>query len=194
MVRWVKLVAFMAIVTIGGNIGSGKTTIVPRLVLALGYDDIYMGKIFRDLADERGMTLEAFYQSLASDPEVERAVDAKQIAIMKERDNIIIQGRISFFFAKQIVKQVINIFIGVDPKVGAQRKLKEGIHPGKTLEEILALNLAREEAERQHYLALYGINNHLDPSIFDIACDTTNLSVEEASEILLQKIREKLQS
>lgn len=182
----------MAIITVGGNIGSGKTTIMPRVAQALGYKEIHIGKIFRDMADELDMTLEAFYQSLEQDSALERAIDAKQVAIMKERDNIIIQGRISFFFAKQSGKKAINVFLGVDPKVGAQRKLDEGIHPGKTLGEVLALNLAREEAERQHYLALYGISNHLEPSIFDIVCDTTNLSIEEASEFLLSEIKKLL--
>ena len=43
----------MAIITIGGNPGSGKTTLAVKLAAFLGYEELYVGGIFRELAAER---------------------------------------------------------------------------------------------------------------------------------------------
>ena len=51
----------MAIITIGGNVGAGKTTLASKLAEALGYEDLSMGGLFREIAAERGMTIEEFY-------------------------------------------------------------------------------------------------------------------------------------
>ena len=59
----------------------------------------------------------------------------------------------------------------------------------KTVEEVLALNIERETNEREHYLSLYGIKNHLDPAIFDITCDTTFLSPDEVLQFLIEKLK-----
>ena len=106
----------MAIITFGGYIGSGKSTVAPLVAQALGYENLYVGGIFREIAKERGMSLEKFYASLASDPELERSVDARQIDLM-HRSNLVVQGRMAYFFAKQSGQPAINIFLAVDSGV-----------------------------------------------------------------------------
>lgn len=179
----------MAIITISGNIGAGKSTIAPILAKKLGYEELYVGGLFREMAKKKGLTIEEFYAHLDENPELEKSVDSKQVKLMRQKDNVIVQGRIAYFFATQTHKSTTSIFLAVNPRIGAKRKIDEGLYPGKTIEEVISLNLAREEDEREHYRSLYGIADHLNPEQFDIVCDTTNLTPKQVLEFLQSKLQ-----
>lgn len=179
------------IITIGGNMGAGKSTVAPLLADALQYKHVYMGGIFRMMAQQKMLTIEAFYKELEKNPDLERSVDAEQIELMKENDDIIVQGRNSFFFAKQSGKAYINIFFAVDPTIGAQRKIDEGIYPKKTAEEVIAIHQHREAEERKHYKSLYDIEDHLDPKNYSFIIDTSHITANETLQQILEKIKHK---
>lgn len=170
----------MAIITFGGDLGSGKTTIAERLAKDLGFGQLYVGQIFRDMALEAGLPLEVFYDRLRNDPELERSVDERQAKLMREKDNQVVQGRVAFHFAKQSPFRVVNVFLGVCPEVGAERMKSRPAYGGKTLEEIAAITARRVGLERERYRALYGIENHLDPKHYDLVLDTSSLTENEA--------------
>ncbi|HVO28609.1 MAG TPA: hypothetical protein VMT81_01350, partial [Candidatus Paceibacterota bacterium] len=109
--------------------------------------------------------------------------------LMRDRDDLIVQGRIAWFFAGQSGKPSFNLLLTVDPKVGAERKTKEGGYPGKTADEALALNRRRENEELAHYRALYGIENFLDPAHYTFALDTTNLTEDEVMKKVLDAVK-----
>lgn len=180
------------IITIGGHIGAGKTTVAHLIAQALGYLHVYMGGIFRAMAQERNLPIEKFYKMLEKNPELELEVDAEQVSLMKEHDKIIVQGRNSFFFAKKSGKPSINLFFAVDPVIGAERKMKEGVYPGKTLEEVMAIHRDREADEQKHYRTLYEINDFLDRKHYDLFFDTSHLSIEEVVESVLHKLRTRM--
>lgn len=81
----------MAIITFGGDLGSGKTTLAKRVAEALNYQELYVGGIFREMAAEKGMSIEEFYAQMSEEPELEKAVDVRQEKLMKERDNVVVQ-------------------------------------------------------------------------------------------------------
>jgi predicted cytidylate kinase len=180
------------IITIGGNIGAGKSTIAPLIAQALGYEHFYMGGIFRAMAKDKGVSIEEFYRKLEKDPDLERSVDEEQIALMKENGHVVIQGRTSFFFAKRSGKPSINIFFAVDPVIGAERKIKEGIYPGRTVEEVMAIHRHREADERKHYLNLYEIVDFLDRKHYNLIIDTSHMSIEEVTDEVLGQLRKRM--
>src|SRR5205823_2122958 len=149
------------IITIGGNLGAGKTTLASRLAKALGYEELYMGGLMREAAAERGMTIEEFYAGLKRDPELERSIDDRQIKLMRERDNLVVQGRVSWFFAKQSSHHVFNIFLAVSPEIGAKRTAEREENVGRTLDDLRTANIARAKDELERYRLLYGIENFL---------------------------------
>ncbi len=179
----------MAIITFGGDIGSGKSTVAPMVAKALGYESLYVGGIFRDMAQERGVSLEEFYASLAADPMLEKSVDERQVEFMK-KGNGVVQGRIAWFLVARAGQPAVNILLTVDPHVGAARKIAEGQYPCKTVDEVMAIHAARVADERAHYRALYGIEDHLDPRRFNFVCDTTDRTPEEVAAFLMKKIKE----
>ncbi len=178
----------MAIITIGGNIGAGKTVLAGRLSKALGYEELYIGGIFRELAAQQGLSIEKFYEALRDNPALEREIDARQNKLMMEKSNLIVQGRIAWYFAKMSPFPSINIFLSVDPRIGAERKIKEGRYPNNSMEEVLLLDHTREDHERVHYKDLYGIEDHLNPNQYDIVIDTSRMTQMEVFENISKKL------
>ena len=72
------------IITIGGNVGAGKTTLANNLANTLHYEQLYVGNILREMAAEKNLTIEQFYAQLKEDPAVEQAVDQRQATMMRE--------------------------------------------------------------------------------------------------------------
>jgi len=177
------------IITIGGNLGAGKTTLSGRLVKALNYEELYIGGIMREMAAEQHMTIEKFYERLRHNPELERSVDERQAKLMSERDDLIVQGRIAWFFAKESPFKIFNLFLMVTPEVGAQRtKQRPENKDAVSVEEIATMNASRVKLELERYHALYGIENFLNPTHYDFVLDTTALTEDEVVVKVLTKI------
>jgi predicted cytidylate kinase len=184
----------MAIVTIGGHVGAGKTALAARLANALNYDELYMGGLFREIAKERGMTIEQFYAELKNDPKLEQSVDERQSKLMREHDNLVVQGRVAWFFAKGSPFTIFNIFLAVEPAVGAERSGRRSENTGRPLVEIAAANRNRMRTEVERYRSLYGIDNFLDPGHYDYMLDTTAMTEDEVLANVLEKIRERIEA
>ena len=56
----------VAIIRVGGNLGAGKTTVCKKLAEYLGYRYFNTGGVFREMAKERGLTIEKFYSQISS--------------------------------------------------------------------------------------------------------------------------------
>lgn len=176
------------IITIGGNVGAGKTTLAAALSKALGYEELYMGELMREIAEERGMPIEEFYKKLKAEPDLERSLDERQAKMMHDRDNLVVQGRIAWFFAKGSPFHVFNIFLAVDPEIGAQRSAQRSENSGRDIGELLAANAERARTELQRYHDLYGIQNFLDEHHYDFVFDTTGFTEDEVLDRVLAEI------
>jgi CMP/dCMP kinase len=180
------------IITIGGNLGAGKTTLAERLSTVLGYQELYVGGIMREMAAEQHMPIEEFYKRLRHNPELERSVDERQAKLMHEKDNLIIQGRVAWFFSKASPFKVFNIFLSVSPEIGAKRTRQRPENSEVISdEEIERVNAIRVKLELERYKTLYDIQNFLDPSHYDFALDTTNLTKDEVEQRIMAEIKKR---
>jgi len=183
----------MAIITLGGHLGAGKTVLAGKLATALGYEELYMGGLFRELAAEQGMSIEVFYQAIERNPELEKSLDRRQADIMRTKDNMIVQGRIAWFFAKESPFAVFNVCLTVDPHIGAERSAKRPENMKKPIEAVLRANEERSQRELDRYRALYGIDDFLDPGHYDFVLDTTRLTEEGVLRRVIEKIKEQIE-
>jgi cytidylate kinase len=176
------------IITIGGNVGAGKTTLAAAISKAFGYKELYMGGLMREIAEERGLSIEEFYKKLTAEPDLERSLDERQAKMMHEDDNLVVQGRIAWFFAKGSPFRVFNIFLAVDPEVGARRSAVRPENVGREIGELLEANAERTRIELQRYRDLYGIQNFLDEHHYDFVFDTTNFAEDEVLDKVIAEI------
>ncbi len=177
------------IITIGGNLGAGKTTLANNLANELHYAQLYVGGIFREMAAEKNLTIEQFYSQLKEDPALEQAVDQRQATMMREKDDLIVQGRVAWYFAKTSPFKVFNILLTVNPVTGAARAGEKKENIGKTTNEMAAATADREKMERERYKMLYGIENHLDPAQYDFVLDTTSLTEQEVFDRVMTAVK-----
>lgn len=180
------------IITIGGNVGAGKTTLASKLAPALDYEQLYVGGIFREMAAEKNLSIEQFYAELKADPAVEQAVDQRQAQMMRETKNLIVQGRIAWYFAKSSPFKVFNIFLKVNPAVSAERSGERKENVGRSTDEMVVATVEREKTERERYKMLYGVEDHLDPAHYDFILDTSALTEQEVFQKTLDAIQERL--
>lgn len=176
------------IITIGGHPGAGKTTLAKDLSEALGYEQLYVGGIFRDMAAEKNLSIEQFYAQLKDDPAIEQAVDNRQATMMREKDNLIVQGRVAWYFAKSSPFKVFNILLTVSPATAAARTGEKKENVGRTTDEMIVATAEREKMERERYSILYGVENHLDPAHYDFVLDTTSLTPKETFDKVMAAI------
>ena len=73
------------IISISGKPGSGKSTVTKMLAEKLGLKHHYMGGIIRNMAKEKGLTLQEFY---AKNTDVDKLIDDHLTKLGKEQDNI----------------------------------------------------------------------------------------------------------
>ena len=176
--------AYTVRILLSGLSGTGSTTAAKRIAANLGLSYIYGGQIFRDLAEERGISLEELAESLEHDQETEREIDRRLIAAGR-RDDVLIEGRtIGWIFPWDV--PAVRIWLTCDLEERLRRVQGREHHP-RSAENLLR----REASDNRRYRALYTIEPE-DFSPFDLVLDTTSLSVDEVVEQIEAFVRERV--
>ncbi len=168
------------IITVSGPPGSGKSTLSRILSARLGMELISAGDIFRRMASERCMSLEEFGMLAKCDENIDRKLDEMQKKIAQEKDNIILEGRLSGF----LVDADLKVGLKAPLEVRARRIAKR---EGTSVSSAMKETLERERCERERYLKYYNIDiNNL--SIYDLVIDSSRWKPEEIYEIVAKAL------
>ena len=184
------------IITISGNPGSGKSTIAKYVTEKLNLKRIYVGDIRRKIALNKGITLEELNKISLNNPDYDVKIDndvKKQVIELAKENNVIVEGRIQFYFFPQSLK----FYFYCDPKIAAER-IWNDIQQGKresekfqSYEQVLKSINDRELNDAERYIKYYNIDPR-DQNNYDIIIDTTNLNVEQVLKMSLEKIQNYL--
>lgn len=178
------------IITISGNLGSGKSTIGKILCEYLNYKIISVGDIVREIASKKGMTINEFNEYIKDKPNYDKIIDNQTMEYALENDNIIFVSRMAWNF----VKESFKIYLYVNEEIGAKRILKDKIRINEkylTEQEAIENVHSRFENARNRYIKNYGIDI-TKKEHYDLYLDTTNLTIEEVTDIIYEKYNEYL--
>ena len=157
-------------ILLSGLSGTGSTTAARRIAADLGLRYVYGGQIFRNLAVERGISLEELAESLERNPETEREIDRRLIEAGMA-DDVLIEGRtIGWIFPVDVPASRIWLICELPERL---RRVQAREHHPRSAENLLR----REASDNRRYRTLYGIEPE-DYSPFDLVLDTTRLSVD----------------
>lgn len=180
------------IITLGGDAGSGKSTVSKLLAQRLQYKHYSMGDLFRKMADEKGMTVEEFVRLSKEKPEINKQVDEYQRKL-GDGDDFVIDGRLSWYF----IPRSFKVFLRVDERIGAQRVFSDHLGGKRTTEktmknvdDAMADMKARKENEVTQYKEQYGIDIR-DRKNYDLVIDTTNSLPGQIVDDILAAIEKK---
>lgn len=174
------------IITIAGDLASGKGTVTELLKKDLGYEIYRNGTYVRNLAKEQGLDINNFQEYLNAHPEIDRQIEQSAKDYSENHDNLIIDARLGWY----AVPDSFKIYLTVDLEVAAKRALndknRKSTENFKTIEEAKRFLSYRFEEENKRFFNLYGVRKD-DMKNYDFVLDTTKLTPEEVNE----KIKEE---
>jgi predicted cytidylate kinase len=180
-------------ITISGMPGSGKTTVAKVLSEKLRLKHYYIGAMRREIARQRGITLNELNRLGESDPSTDKVVDDYLINLGKTEDDFIAEGRTASYFIPDSVK----IFIAVDVRVGAGRILKDAVEKGKAQErnEKVAASVdgqakllqERIDSDKLRYKRYYG-STMFERKMYDLWLDSTDMIPEQVVSQIMEFI------
>ena len=171
-------------ITISGPPGSGKTTACNRLSEILGLKAVVFGKIFRELAAEKHLSLLEFGQLAEKDPSIDEAIDAKILEIARENENIILESRLSAYLLSRNSIPAFKIYLGASPEV---RMSRIGVREGQSLEDAKKETIERQASEAKRYMMYYNIDIN-DMSVYDLVVNTDELDPDGVIDTILKAI------
>ena len=174
-------------ITISGPPGSGKTTACNRLSEILGLKAVVFGKIFRELAAEKHLSLLEFGQLAEKDPSIDEAIDTKILEIAREHEDIILVSRLSAYMLSRNSIPAFKIYLGASPEV---RMSRIGVREGQSLEDAKRETVERQASEAKRYMMYYNIDIN-DMSVYDLVVNTDELDPDGVIDTILKAIEGK---
>ncbi len=171
------------VITIGGLHGTGKSSVADAIAKRFNLRRVSAGVIFRQLAQERGMTLEEFSRVAEGIEEIDKLIDDTQREAA-EKGNAVIDGQLAAWMAGENADLKILLIASVDTRI---QRISE--RDGSGFEQARRETITREGSERARYLEYYKVDVS-DLSVYDLILNTDKYSLEAVTKIIFTAIEE----
>lgn len=177
------------IITVTGKPCSGKGAASKIFCEKYGFDYLCAGDIMRDIATQKGYkNVLEFQQYYPHIKDVDKFIDDKiaKISIERMDDNLVIDSRLAWHFAKKSFK----VFIDVDLDVASARLLNANreYEKAESLTHAKQLLSDRWNTENSRYKGLYKTDNS-NPENYDCVIDSSNLTIQEMADKIYEEYK-----
>ena len=175
-----------SIISISGELASGKGTVSKLLAEELDYTVYRNGEYARKLAKDRGLDITSFNVYLTEHPEIDRQIEKSATEYSKTHNDIVIDAKMGWYAVPESFKVYLKVDIDVAAKrafADPNRKRSEDL---PTLEAQKADMIKRANGDLERYFELYNVHRN-DMSNYDFVLDTSDLTPEE----VLKRIKEE---
>lgn len=161
------------IITLAGSPGSGKSSTARAVADALGFRHFSSGDIFRQLAAERGESIEAMNISAEAQRDIDLLVDQQLQEKYRTEESLVIDSRMAWHWMPASFK----VFLLLDAATAAERIFSHLRQAGRVSEDATSVEEVRRSidrrfaSEQKRYAALYAVNP-TDPANFDVVFNT----------------------
>lgn len=169
------------IISLGGELASGKGTVSKILMEELNFGVYKNGDYFRKLAKEMGMDVTSFNIYVKDHPEIDRQIEYSATEYAKNHDNFIIDARLGWYAVPESFKVYLKVDINVAAKRAFEDETRKSSENFATIEEQKVDIEKRYKLENERYFQLYGVSKE-DESNYDLVIDTTNLTPQEVAD------------
>lgn len=180
------------IITLSGNIASGKSSVGKALAEKLKIKHYSTGDFMREIAKEQGITLQELGEKAEKTNEIDRMIDNMTIELSKKKDNFLMDSRLAWYFIPSAVK--IYLYAGkreqirrISKDLKANKRAEENIKEAK---DILERIKQREDSERKRYMQYYGIDYH-EKHFYDYWQNTNGKTVTQSVNEIIVFLKKK---
>jgi len=171
------------VITLSGLPGSGTTTAALLVVRKTRFKYVNTREIFREMAEDRNLTVNTFGKLANEDPAIDRELDDRQIAYAR-RGSVLLEGRLAGFMLKNADVRCLAVWLEAPLEVRVRRVAERD---SVAFEAALELDLERERDERQRFIEFYDFDLN-DTSIYDLVLDSSVLSPEQICQAVLHEL------
>jgi CMP/dCMP kinase len=178
------------VITIAGSPGSGKSSTAKAVASALGFQHFSSGDLFRQIAAERGESIEAMNISAEVQRDIDIKVDALLQDMYRREEKLAIDSRMAWHWMPASFK----VFLVLDPDTAARRIFDHLQEEGRRSEDARSVEEVRNSidrrfaSEQKRYAGLYGVNP-TDPLNFDIVINTRHNDLKTVTAMVLAAYR-----
>jgi CMP/dCMP kinase len=168
---------FPSIVSITGDLGSGKSTVARRLASLMDARLVSTGSIQRDMARDMGMDTLELNKYAETHPEIDRKIDQITIDLATSQDRLVLDSRMAWHF----VPNSFKIYLEVDPSIAAGRLIGDSARSSERypdFDSALRFLLERRKLEHERFMRLYSVDDE-DITNFDLVINSSLVSPEE---------------
>ena len=178
-------------ITITGNLGSGKSS-VAKILKEKGYEYSSTGNVFRQLAMEKGLSVEEFNRQVneaaeRGDHSVDRMIDDTTARIGRERDRVVFDSRLAWHFAPKSFK----VFIITDIDEASRRVFHDSLRANsesyESQDACRKALVSRQKLETVRYKEIYDID-YYDMDNYNLVIESTNASPDEIAQEILDRM------
>ncbi|MFC2465752.1 MAG: (d)CMP kinase [Bacteroidota bacterium] len=172
------------IISLTGDLGSGKSTVSAILCKTMNYEYVYTGQIQRRIAERYSMTTNELNVYAETHPEIDQEID-NTFKSLVDAENLIVDSRLAWYF----IPNSFKVFLKTNIVVSAQRISgdKERINENYTSIQEAAMKIVeRKKSEVKRYKLYYGVDC-LDYTNYDLIIDTTEVPPKDVCEIILSE-------
>ena len=173
------------VIAVSGSHGSGKSTQARLLAEAFSLRYFSAGVMFREMAEERGVSLLEFTRMAEGNERFDRLVD-ERTKMEAEKACVVLDGSLSAWMAGDLAD--LKFYLLAPDEARFKRiSLRDSI----SLEEAQKRTLERERRERERFKRFYNVNID-DLTIYDVVLNTELFDPEGTARILKKIVEEYL--
>jgi cytidylate kinase len=181
--KHLEISAMKRVITVGGLHGTGKSSVADAIAKRFNLRRMSAGVIFRQLAQERDLTLEEFSRVAEGNEDIDRLIDDK-LREEAEKGNAVIDGQLAAWMAGPNADLKILLIASVENRI---RRISE--RDGTDFEQARRETITREGSEKARYFEYYRVDVS-DHSIYDLIINTDKYDLEEVIKIVFIAIEE----
>ena len=179
------------IISIAGELASGKGAVSMVLIEKLNYGIYRNGEYFRALAKEHNMDVTSFNKYVEKHQEIDIQIEKSASEYAKEHNKFIIDARLGWYAVPESFKVYLTVDIDEAAKRAFNDEKRKETEKFETEEEQKKDLIKRYELENERYFKLYNVRKE-DLSNYDLVIDTTKITPEEVANKIIEEYKKWL--
>lgn len=161
------------IITISGDLGSGKSVLAASLVEYWGAELYSTGKIQRKMAEERGITTLELNRLAETDKSIDDEIDSNFAKLSQTDKNLVVDSRMAWHFIPDSfkIKLEVNPVLAAERIIAADRTNEKYGDFNQTLKGLKD----RKTSERERFKKYYDVDIE-DQDNYDLVIETTDVT------------------